>query len=1736
MRSKFDYFKGGHSAGFFRPILSVLCIGLMFLGMAQESAFADVSLQGRVSGQDEEGNSTGVIANATVEILSEGNSPAGTATTNETGFFQITGLQPGSYLYRVSADDYTSEDAGRGVTIPNGGDGFVLDFILTKGDLTPPANGSLSGQVLVEKDGVRTPGLGARVVASRSAGTMVVERSVDGEGNYLLDLPAGEWKMSAILPGRPPHVNPEIVTTDPKTPATVDFIFMEAPKEVPSAPTEVHLLTSVPEAGKSAGVPSIIFVNRKDGGMTAAKVSPATEAQLLEGGLAPDKRTRSLVWYYAKPVESLPEGSFYAEANLDNYSTAQSTARKVVGGEEIWFDVAFVPVKKINVIDLTDQGTPAMPKVSSVTGRVSGVHETGEYLGVVAGAKVEFLDGSGRVTATAMTNETGFYEVDALGAGKWTYRVTASDYAAEDAGRGFELGETSGVQVYDFNLFKTIAEPPASGVVSGTVTRVKGQGSEPLAGTMISLRQSEGGGVTSVTTGADGTYRVDVPVADWRISALTSQFKVSVFPSIVSVTAGSNSTADFTFPEHFVPEVTLNKSVLALVSVATDANGKAAMPSVEFVSTDGQTRILGAVEQISDAELTKMGIRREAGANPWNWYEAKPDQALPTGTYTAQGKLAGYRPGTSSLKEVGEFLSVTFDLALSSIKSPDDTPIVPPIVTVVPEKPVMPDKPTPPVPADLPKVQVTVVDIEGIPIPGVNIRLVDKTRGKSLDEAAKALSNRQGVGSFELPDGFGDYAVMASLGGFEPAGDVVKVTQAAHSVSLVLHKEGVPRLVDLTAVVVEKTPGQESGHPDGRKVINALITFKAAAGKTLPEALTRSLRTDENGAFSAKGVTEGAYDVAILAEGYMEFSGNVQVVREMGEPLFALDPRNMARDNWIKMILTEGWGDSERSRQFHGKGLEAGGGDSNLDYALGLACLPSADDTTAIKGFTDAVGEVSAELWWDRACEGYIWTLMRYEKADIASDEIRRLASTYYNAREASSEAQATTNMMGVAVGVLIGPWSTEVSGGKYAKLDQDVMAMLQGPLRVAYIEGRDSVKTEFLKLTQAEQDAAKEMADKSMAEKNRMMAALEKEKLGIDTQQAENAKTIEAKNQSFDGYKNGAVAKATELTEQIAALKRTVTDQNAAYAQRIVEMRGEADARFRLRLQEINADLEGKIADITRIEAANQALTGGMADKEASAVGYREAIANAKTQLVQIRANIAAVKKQMEQAVADTKMQGNSEKRLREIQAGLEANAGAIQRQQNVVDDYPNTAFVGYDTEIQRIVDRLNVIQNQLPGARAKDQEAANNMNNSAVAGIQQALNANANQLRTLDANFANFSNTMGGNNKKLTQITTRIEAIQARLEAMGDISDLCEQCQRSAESPPNCPACAEVRRKSEVETLTLENEWRNLAAQWEQFNSGSEAEQANYTKAAAVYEQERNRLNQERNTLIESMNNPERGLGEGMGGVAAQLLKEDAALRKEYETVSSNRETFLNNDYARIDGANRQKLQNLIDASNDMENQYNAIAGNMNNRPDGNMQGGAQLDPLYAQEKQWQDYLEEVEAGLREIQNENPSSTMAGNDKMLVSLRQSAADLTAEYETIAEQISMVSSWQPNDEDILSDAKMSELLRKAKELQAGIEKLEANLLDVQTKFAKANEEHTKVFDGLNAIAADLTNKLNELGAKLAGLPDPVGKPVEGGADFSQLKKSFLSYRSYPFEQRRDELLNWVTRDSMSLR
>ena len=75
-----------------------------------------------------------------------------------------------------------------------------------------------------------------------------------------------------------------------------------------------------------------------------------------------------------------------------------------------------------------------------IRGWVMGQTAEGEHLGIIAGAKVEFLDANGKAAYSTTTDEAGYHSVGALQSGDFEYvlkhRVTAEGYRDEDEGRG----------------------------------------------------------------------------------------------------------------------------------------------------------------------------------------------------------------------------------------------------------------------------------------------------------------------------------------------------------------------------------------------------------------------------------------------------------------------------------------------------------------------------------------------------------------------------------------------------------------------------------------------------------------------------------------------------------------------------------------------------------------------------------------------------------------------------------------------------------------------------------------------------------------------------------------------------------------------------------------------------------------------------------------------------------------------------------------------------------------------------------------------------------------------------------------------------------------------------------------------------------------------------------------------------------------------------------------------------
>ena len=343
-----------------------------------------------------------------------------------------------------------------------------------------------------------------------------------------------------------------------------------------------------------------------------------------------------------------------------------------------------------------------------------------------------------------------------------------------------------------------------------------------------------------------------------------------------------------------------------------------------------------------------------------------------------------------------------------------------------------------------PEFSITVVNSDGELLPGVAVKLIAKANEAGLDEAGSVTTNETGEYSTPLDESqFGPYVYLASLEGYQPMRGEFVVNEATHSFTITLKA---PSPISITVTDIENVP------LEGAEV--KLVKKPGDVSQTE----TSGAKTSVNGEIS--GVLPegfGEYDIMVSLEGYKTVRGP-----------FTFDDTNLAlaikledEEDWIRMILTEGWGDIQRSLQFHQNGVNAEPEDSNVDYALGLSALQAGDTEQAPGAFGQAVRKVNETGWWDRACEAYIWTLMALNQENVAAKEINRLVSAQYATREGNGAATQTAYLFGVAVGVLNGPWKNEGTAAAHAQLDQSVTATLREPLLAAYMEGRGSVVSE---------------------------------------------------------------------------------------------------------------------------------------------------------------------------------------------------------------------------------------------------------------------------------------------------------------------------------------------------------------------------------------------------------------------------------------------------------------------------------------------------------------------------------------------------------------------------------------------------------------------------------------------------------------------------------------------------
>lgn len=184
------------------------------------------AVHGRVYGQTQKGDNLGPLAGAKVELLAgPGGRVVATATANAPGgYYEIKGLPPADYAYRVTAAGFAPENAGRGFKVPQGTLEYVHDFLLTQ---KPAKRDKCDLAVLVVKrissvndrsNDARLPVAGARLVL-HPAGHLPVPLNqpfvTDAKGEYTAkDLAEGSYTVAIDAPECNPFMGALTVKCD----------------------------------------------------------------------------------------------------------------------------------------------------------------------------------------------------------------------------------------------------------------------------------------------------------------------------------------------------------------------------------------------------------------------------------------------------------------------------------------------------------------------------------------------------------------------------------------------------------------------------------------------------------------------------------------------------------------------------------------------------------------------------------------------------------------------------------------------------------------------------------------------------------------------------------------------------------------------------------------------------------------------------------------------------------------------------------------------------------------------------------------------------------------------------------------------------------------------------------------------------------------------------------------------------------------------------------------------------------------------------------------------------------------------------------------------------------------------------------------------------------------------------------------------------------------------------------
>ncbi|KGX88751.1 hypothetical protein N781_09540 [Pontibacillus halophilus JSM 076056 = DSM 19796] len=500
---------------------------------------------GSIAGAILDSDTSTAIPNASVELLTNDAIFLTSTTADGSGNYTFTDLSPGSYIVRAQAANYSVNSVSS----------IVLASQVTSTDVPlMPSPGSISGTVTDEQTGVVLGG--ATVQVLDSLGNIVDATLTNGSGAYTFNnLATGSYTLVFTANGYSKLVIGSVVEAGQTTTTNVSLeeiagslqgtvedntanaiagalvTVYENQIPVATALTDENGNYFIPDLAGGAynvvitadnyqsqslgttivrGETTILNATLQDSpgtltGSVSSSGSPlagATIAIQNQSGIISTTFTDSNGQYV---IENLAPGSYSVVASFSTYETQ-------ING-------AIIEANTTTNVDFDLEQTPG-----GIAGEVLNAQTGIPIIG--ANVEVRFIDSSGAIVATVFTDEDGMYRANDLAPGFYTLVYGAEDFQTVAITTEVEAGITK--------IVNALLEPNP-GAVNGTI--INSIDESPLPGALVTIVDSNGFVVDTVTTGTNGAFNINgLAPGSYTITASIDGFQNNV----TGVTVRSN--------------------------------------------------------------------------------------------------------------------------------------------------------------------------------------------------------------------------------------------------------------------------------------------------------------------------------------------------------------------------------------------------------------------------------------------------------------------------------------------------------------------------------------------------------------------------------------------------------------------------------------------------------------------------------------------------------------------------------------------------------------------------------------------------------------------------------------------------------------------------------------------------------------------------------------------------------------------------------------------------------------------------------------------------------------------------------------------------------------------------------------------------------------------------------------------------------------------------------------------